>query len=155
MSTPKINATMLSRDPVADRTLDLRRRFNFFLEHAGGIVGRHAEGALALARAERYAEEHGWTFTWEDDPDADTSWCTECTTASDGHDHLMYGCILKDEHGTVLGSLWGIDGDPCPHGGGVVMGYGRVVQAELASEALHDIQRREQEDRDATRYMAL
>lgn len=131
-----------------DTITDLRRRFNFFLDNAGGWVGHNAESAIALARAERYAEQQGWTFVWEYDDVQEYEFRTEQA-------EQYYGCILKDEYGVTLGSLWGIDTDPCPHGGGIVEGYGRVVQAELASEALHDIERRQQDDKDAERYMAL
>jgi hypothetical protein len=45
----------------------MRERYQFFAKHAGYIVGRHAEGALDLARAERWAEQNAIEFLWEDD----------------------------------------------------------------------------------------
>ena len=44
---------------------ELRRAFQFFLEHAGGVVGQAAIGALHLARAELEAQDRGWHFKWE------------------------------------------------------------------------------------------
>lgn len=38
--------------------------WRFFLENAGGMVGRRAESALALARAEREGALRGWRVEW-------------------------------------------------------------------------------------------
>jgi len=118
------------------------RAFRFFREHAGGVVGRSAVTAYCLARAERYASEHGWKLEWQLDPepyelgDAETRMPTE-----------VLGCVLRDDDGNVLGSLWGI-GDPSPE-------YAHVVQAELASEALFDIEAAARHDALAHTFQAL
>ncbi len=96
--------------------------YRFFRENAGNIVGESAVCAMRLARAERAAQERGWTFDWQ--------WDDEPYELGDGESDTpteVLGCVLRDESGRVLGSLWGI-GDPSP-------AYVRVVQAELASEA--------------------
>lgn len=100
-----------------------REAYDFFRENAGGIVGHNAECAIALARAEAYARAHDWTYEWEYD---DTPWECDCGER-DCQPNEVLGCILQDEHGNPLGSLWGI-GDPDRH-------YRRVVEAELALEA--------------------
>jgi hypothetical protein len=101
--------------------------WRFFLNHAGYCTppGR-AACALALARAERWAQENDLTFTWECDIDPDLSWMSERERAKE---HVCEGCVCRDAEGHVLTSLWGIvDADN---------EYRRVVEAELASEA-HD-----------------
>jgi hypothetical protein len=103
-----------------------RKNFEFFFKHAGYIVGERAKGALNLARAEQYAEERGWSFDWTWDDNADSSWMDEKERE---RDHEALGCILRDENGEVIESLWGIF-DPDEN-------YRRVVQAELASQAMY------------------
>lgn len=127
-------------------------RQRFFYEHAGwSVPPGKAACARALARAEKYAERHGWRYEWCDDPDFE-AYCACDDPACTAKTGPAYGCVLTID-GEQHASLWGITfakgkdfaNDP----------YGRVIQAELASEALHDIERRAQEDRDAERYMAL
>ncbi len=99
-----------------------REAYRFFRENAGYIVGESAVCAMRLARAERAAQDRGWSFDWQ--------WDDEPYELGDGEPeppNEVLGCVLRDEHGRALGSLWGI-GDPSP-------AYVRVVQAELASEA--------------------
>lgn len=134
-----------------------RKAFRFFLGNAGGIVGQSAITAASLARAEAYARDHDWRFVWEYDQDRDTSWCETCehlhkcrSLGRDGlscdhvrsdHDHQLYDCMLYDSDGEMLECLGGNDfgagrdpwGEP----------YKRVVEAELASEALHAIEQAE------------
>jgi hypothetical protein len=101
--------------------------WRFFLENAGYCTppGR-AAFALALAHAERWAQENDLTFTWEPDFDPDLSWMSEGERAKE---HVSEGCVCRDAEGHVLTSLWGIvDAD---------QKYRRVVEGELASEAHH------------------
>ncbi len=96
--------------------------YRFFREHGGSWVGYSAVTAMRQARAELAAHERGWSFDWQ--------WDDEPYELGDGESeppNEVLGCVLRDEYGRVLGSLWGI-GDPSP-------AYVRVVQAELASEA--------------------
>ncbi len=103
-------------------TID-RNAYQFFRANAGSCVGYNAVGAASLARAEAAAQRMGWQYRWEADElpyemgDAETIMPSE-----------VLGCVLTDERGEVLESLWGI-GDPDRN-------YMRLVQAELASEAL-------------------
>lgn len=101
-----------------------RKAYRFFYDNAGWIVGRRAEGALELARAERWAADNGLGFSWE--PDYDD--CGDGGTTP----NERFGCILRDVDGNVLTSLWSI-GDPSPE-------YCRVVEAELALEAMGSVQ---------------
>lgn len=122
-------------NPRARRTkrrTGLIRDVRFFREHGGGVVGEATQGALSLARAEREMRRRGWTVEWRDDPDADWSWLDQPGFEKEKvKDHEVYGAVLRDRHGTVLASLWGIF-DPDAK-------YQRVVEAELASEALHGL----------------
>lgn len=110
-------------------TPQLRRAYRFFFANAGYIVGKRAECALSLARAEQHANGKDWDAEWVADEFADLSWMSEEERAQE---HEVLGCVLKDADGNVLASLWGI-ADP-------TVGYMRVVKAELAAEALHNEQ---------------
>lgn len=77
-----------------------------------------ARGAADLAKAAHYALDQGWTFEWDTDPDGHS--CDE--------DHSVEYCQLWDGE-TLLGSLSEI----C----GATDDYRRVVEAELALEAMH------------------
>lgn len=106
------------------------RAVAFFLAHGGSSTkpgetrqqGRR-RSAIALARAEAEAATRGWSVEWEGDPEPYQMGDAEGEAPSE-----VYGAVLRDEHGTVIASLWGI-GDP-------TRAYRRVVEAELASEAL-------------------
>jgi hypothetical protein len=114
-----------------------RKDYQFFFKQAGYVVGERAKGALNLARAEQYAEQHGWSFDWTPDDDADWSWMDDKERK---REHEVFGCVLRDENGNAIESLWGIF-DPDEN-------YQRVVQAELASEAMH-------RDQELSRVMAI
>jgi|HubBroStandDraft_4_1064222.scaffolds.fasta_scaffold00070_69 hypothetical protein len=105
----------------------LRSAFRFFLEHAGycSPPGR-TNCAMALARAEQWAQDEGYTATWEYDDEGARDWYCECGCKPDE----VLGCTLLDSDGEHAASLWSI-GDPS-------RGYRRVVEAELASEAMHN-----------------
>lgn len=144
-----------------------REAFRFFRAHAGGIVGHNAETALHLARAEEWAAEHGRRYQWGDDPCGDLGdhayWCAIARRWEAGRDvdgtpymrrrrgpeceHTIEDCILYDEGQDVLASLGSIiDAD---------RNYRRVVEAELALEALAEIETRARNDREAGSYLAL
>ncbi len=128
------------RDEREKRTMRRQTAKQFFFKHAGWSYSPAEETAVkgrwrcaeALAEAEAYAQEHDWTFDWEWDSDADLSFMTDEEREKE-HECLMCTCV-DTEHET-LASLCGIvDADA---------NYRRVVEAELASEALADIRRRD------------
>lgn len=96
----------------------------FFKQHAGGIVGQASAGALRLAKAEAEAEKRGITFEWSGDDDADLSWMSEAERKNVSE----VLCAVAKRNGKACASLCGIV-DPDRN-------YGRVVEAELAMEAL-------------------
>jgi hypothetical protein len=109
----------------------------FFYEHAGYSyrpdVETEEEGrrrtARDLAAAERWANDNGYSFQWEWD-----EWYED----NDGSVGPYVGCVMRDPMGNVVGSLWGIEDegpDPGP--------YYRVIEAELASEAMDEAARDE------------
>jgi len=107
----------------------------FFYDHDGYSMGLGEDKisakircAIALARAEAYAENTGAEVTWEEDPDPDGAWCA-C-----GDDHgPAWIAVLRDAEGTVLGSLGGVTFESHDPSGEA---YARVVAAELADEDL-------------------
>ena len=119
------------KSPARKEKDRFERAVRFFEEHAasGYTPGKETKaqgrrrGAEALARAEQYALDHGWKVEWDFDQDeyqlgdAETEMPNEVLCA-----------ILKTPDGEVLGSLGGI-GDPTRE-------YGRVIEAELALEAM-------------------
>lgn len=111
---------------------DLKKRYEFFKTFGGGgRVGHAAEDSLSLARAERIAEEHGWEAFWQED-DVNTFDEEELKHISE-----ILGCVLKDDRGNVLGSLWGISfGKKSTHREDDA--YKRFVEAELALEAAYE-----------------
>jgi hypothetical protein len=108
-------------------TTSMLRAYRFFFEHAGYIVGQRAMCALSLARAEQHARDNDWEAEWVADDCPDLSWMSDEERIQS---HEVLGCILRDAHGNVLGSLWGIT-DPDN-------AYMRVVAAELATEEMHN-----------------
>lgn len=111
----------------------------FFYRHAGYSYPQAAtpvqqrahrlNGARALAKAEADARDAGISFDWAIDhgstsadwSDEKSAWC-------------QWRCIARNAEGLNVASLWGIDfgrdGDPWGDP------YRRVVEAELATEAL-------------------
>lgn len=103
----------------------------FFQEWAGWCTppGKMA-CARSLAQAEADADLLGFTFEWVIDEDG----CIGCDCGdkrckcSSGAEHETLACVCRDNKGAVLASLCGIC-EPSRE-------YKRVVQAELAVEAL-------------------
>jgi hypothetical protein len=124
----------------------------FFKAHAGFSYGTgetpeqgQLRCAQELARAEAYASEHGWVAEWRDDDERAYCYCDDPNCRyHEGSDHdwdTLY-CVLyrpcscnrcSNSHRDILGSLSGIM-DPDAN-------YRRVVEAELALEALAEIER--------------
>lgn len=144
----------------------------FFFRHSGycgRVNGTPAErmrdrvrNARDMARAVAYGEDAGWSFDLEPDegfdwhgmePDgADAGCCPWCNTPLNargecGREHSVWGAVLRDADGHVLASVWGVV-DPDRD-------YARLLHGELASEALHEIETRERNDREAPLYLAL
>jgi hypothetical protein len=121
---------------ATDRQLSAAERF--FYREAGYALRPHetegearASGARQLARAEEWARDQGYWFEWMPDCDG----CTGCECGSgdcpccDGAPHETLGCVMLDADGGVMPySLWGV----C----GATSAYRRVVEAELALEAM-------------------
>ncbi len=117
-----------------------RAAYDFFKEHAGGIVGQASVGAANLARAEKIAYDLGWTVDWEGDyssPDMlgdHDYWCKGNRVEYDDGwrtvecNHEVTCALLRAEDGEVLGSLGGIID--------ASRDYRRVIEAELAAEAI-------------------
>lgn len=114
--------------------------YQFFLSNAGYSV---AEGenkragqvrcARALAKAEREGRDAGLSFQWEIDPQIDSSnWSDEEPA------YEQWVCTCYNAAGLMVASLGGIDfgRDGSPYGNV----YKRVVEAELASEAIPQVQ---------------
>jgi hypothetical protein len=105
------------------------KAITFFAKHAG-YAARSGESRAqakrragkALARAEAEASARGWRVEWEGDPELPDH------DIADYEPKEVLGAVLRDQHGHVLASLWGIM-DPSRN-------YARVIEAELALEAL-------------------
>lgn len=129
----------------------LYKRYRFFKQYAGWRVGHSTEEALALARAEQWAEDHDLEYEWNWDDEGDLGdhayWCKEArrfeARRNTAGDYMYYArdecpCTHDVEycvatyHDEVKASLSGIiDADRI---------YRRVVEAELALEAMQDAQ---------------
>ena len=92
----------------------------------------HIRCAKQLAEAEQYARNLVWVFEWEFDQDPDFSWMTD---EERKQEHEVLCCRIPDPENMrfSLASLCGIT-DPDSN-------YRRVVEAELASEALAEYER--------------
>ena len=93
-----------------------KARVAFFKKHG------NAQNAEDLARAEEIANEQDWKVEWSNDLDE-----YQMGEAEEQPNEVLTA-VLKDGQGNVLASLSGI-GDPSRE-------YQRVVEAELAAEAL-------------------
>jgi hypothetical protein len=124
--------------------MSLERAYRFFRAHAGGWVGHNAETAMHLARAEQWASDNGLKCTWEPEPEWEAYELGDAETKMPDE---VWCAILRDSEGNVLDSL-GMIGDPTDT-------YIRVVNAELASEAMRQAQAAERADMDAHTFQAL
>lgn len=109
----------------------MMQAYKFFKANAGGIVGQCAAGALALAKAEEWAQAEEVTIEWMPDDDADEGnlcQCKECVEWRESNGMDVWGCVLTLGDESV--SLWGIE-RPSDE-------YRRVVEAELAQELQTD-----------------
>lgn len=114
----------------------------FFYSHAGYSYDPKTETrnqgkwrtARELAHAEAEAQRLNLSFNWDYDPDGCIG-CdcgqTDCACASSEPHETLY-CWVEDEQGNNLASLGGICGADC--------NYKRVVEAELAQEAIAALQ---------------
>ena len=109
---------------------ELKRAYEFFKENAG----QRAVGALHLAKAEAAAQERGWNVHWSDDAQPDISWMDEKQRKDYDSGRLSMLCAdLVDEGGERLGpNVCGVS----VYGDREGDAYKRVIEAELASEAL-------------------
>ncbi len=83
--------------------------------------------ARALAAAEEWALDEGYSFEWQQDELDSSEW------SDDPEPWPQYVCLMHAPDGPVCDSLGGVDfgRDGSPYGDG----YRRVVEAELALEA--------------------
>jgi hypothetical protein len=108
----------------------------FFYEHAGysykapetATQGR-IRCAIELAQAEEYALNLNWEFEWDWDECPDLSWMSE-EEQNEDHEVLCARIVNPDDRRHSLASVCGIT-DPDSN-------YRRVIEAQLASEALAD-----------------
>lgn len=108
----------------------------FFYKYAGWSYNPGTEtpeqgrrrSARELARAELLAIDNGWEFEWRDDWSVDH--VDEFEFYENGGPESCESCTLYSAEGEVLASLGCID-DATDE-------YRRVVEAELAQEALSD-----------------
>ena len=109
--------------------------YNFFLANAGynynpktetEIQGRR-RCAKGLAKAETWARDQGYSFSWRVDPDIDSSYFSNKRPA-----WPLWVCDMYGPEGEHVSSMYGIDfgRDGSPYGDS----YKRVVEAELACE---------------------
>lgn len=110
-------------------TKQFRNAWKFFMENAGYCTppGRMV-CAKHLAQAEEWAEETGVTFAWDWDHYADLA-DFDCPVSE------VLACACISPTGEVLASLSGI-ADPDRN-------YRRVIEAELALEAMEECFERE------------
>ena len=120
-----------ARTPAKRPPTSHARAVAFFMRHAGWSYAAGKEtkaqgrrrGAIALAKAEAEAANRGWRVRWEHSVEPYEMGDAEMEMPSE-----VLDAVLFDEHGHAIASLGQI-GDPS-------RSYGRVVEAELALEAL-------------------
>lgn len=86
-------------------------------------------GAIELAHAEAIAHRKGWTCHWRIDPYGSSADFSDEQPA-----WKLYECALFNKQGKIIASLHGIDFGR--DGGPIGDTYARVVEAQLALEAL-------------------
>lgn len=122
--------------PLPPERQRLADAFRFFHEHAGYVVGESAVCAIALARAEQFAREHDLTYAWE--PESEP-WdgCVPLAPTD-----CLDWVACRDGNGEVLASVGMVAttgySDP----------YRRVLEAELALEAMGVLDERDDSEAD-------
>ena len=121
--------------------MTLTKLEQFFYDHAGYSYDPKTETkdegrircAKILAVAEILAESRGYTFYWEIDPDIDSSDFDDSSEP-----WALWQVVAEDRFGQPFGALCGIDfgrdGHPSADN------YSRVVQAEIVSEHIGDLE---------------
>jgi hypothetical protein len=133
-------ATKAGRSKEAKARKQLTPDQFFFYQNAGYSHDPKAETpeqgrlrcARELAEAEAVAQRLEYAFEWEFDQDADLSWMSD---EEREQEHEVLCCRIVDPENTrhSLASLCGItDAD---------RNYRRVIEAELAAEAIADLDR--------------
>ncbi len=114
------------------------RPVEFFYRHAGYSYkpGEETQDqgrmrcARALAHAEAEASRRGWSVRWDRDGLTNREWTDE------GEEYGTWQAVMVDGDGKALQSVCGVDfgadGEPWSDP------YRRVVEAELATEALEE-----------------
>lgn len=125
-------------------TSELTTDERFFFE-----AGFDRNAARGLAQAEAYGQSHGWRVRWE--YEEGWSGCANdyptCAQLGTPHTHEVLCAVLCDAQGAVLESL-GMIIDPD-------RAYGRVIEAELMSEALGRVEEEEAAEEMVRRFFAL
>lgn len=119
----------------------------FFYVHAAYSYGPDetpeqgkARCAREYAKAESDARDSDVSYQWDLDPDIDSR------EFYDGEPYRLWQCVAYDATENVVASLHGIDLGPdgTPHG----TPYRRVVEAELATEALAELDKATMRNKD-------
>jgi hypothetical protein len=132
---------------------DLQKAYAFFRDNAGYVVGRSAESALTLARAEQWAESNGYTFRWEADSEPDLSWADAKQREQITDVEL---CVMYDPAGAVVSSLGGVTfAIHNPRELREARAHARVREAELACDRMVEVHTALAEDKRAQLYLAL
>lgn len=137
MTLTKQSATTAGRSKAAKARKSLTPDQLFFYEHAGfswkpGKETREQgriRCAISMAQAEQYGQNVGFTFEWEED------WSIGSHkdfygegSYSDSEPKTCESCLCRGADGQVLASVGCVDD--------ASYDYRRVIEAELASEAL-------------------
>jgi hypothetical protein len=123
-SSPTSHATKKTA-PSSKAVAFFRKWAGYAVAHGESKARAKTRGAQELARAEAEAEARGWKVEWEHDPE---EWQGESERPFE-----VLTAVLRDADGNVMASLGGIgmSGKSSDD-----RAYGRVVEAELALEAL-------------------
>ena len=118
----------------------MTKQQQFFYDNAGYSYDPKTEteqrgrerGACELAAAETFATEQGWSCDWEPEQENPRDVFGDPDPVNGPFydpENEFFVCLLRDENGKVIESLGMIEAPSRE--------YRRVVEAELASEAMH------------------
>lgn len=134
-----LKTTKAGRSKLAKARKSLTPDQLFFFAHAGYSYDLKTETpeqgrvrcAVAMAEAERQGRNIGLEFEWSDDwgVGSHKDFYGKGSCYEEAEPHTCEQCVCKFENGDVAASLGCIDDASA--------NYRRVVEAELASEALH------------------